>query len=292
MPELPEVETVRRGLVANVVGRRIERVEVGRDRTVRRTSPQAVIDGMTGATLTAVGRRGKYLLGELDNGLDVMIHLRMTGQLLVAAHGASPPLHTHVALHFARSADGGDREPGQLWFVDPRTFGEVVVFHPDDAADVVPELAALGVDPIADQFDRATLAAIVRRRSRLMKQLLLDQHAISGIGNIYADEILHRARIHPTRISSTLPSPTITRLHRTIGDVLRAAIVAGGSTLDDNQYVDLMGQYGSFQDEFLVYGRTGQRCVTCGRGIVRRIVTSGRSTHYCPVCQRLPAPHR
>ena len=288
MPELPEVETVRRGLVDTVVGRHISRVEVGRERTVRRTSPQALIDGMTGTSVIDIDRRGKYLIGHLDNGLDVMLHLRMTGSMLVAAYGAVPPLHTHVVLHFEPTSGGavaGD-EPGQLWFVDPRTFGEMVVFHPDDAADVVPELARLGIDPIADPFDRATLARILRGRSRMMKALLLDQHVIAGIGNIYADEILHRAKIHPDRLSSDLPSRTITRLHAAIGDVLNAAIVAGGSTLGDNQYVDLMGRYGSFQDDHRVYGRAGQRCMTCGRGIIQRTLTHGRSTHYCPFCQR------
>ena len=296
MPELPEVETVRRGLVAHVVGRRIAGVEVGRERTVRRTSPRALIDGLSGATLTTVDRRGKYLVGRLDTGRNVMIHLRMTGQLLIAVDGAQPPPHTHVVIHFDAPSDGpanapaaGEATADQLWFVDSRTFGEVVVFHPDDAADLVPELAALGIDPIADPFTRATLAGIVRGRRRAMKPLLLDQHVIAGIGNIYADEILHRARIHPARVSSTLPSATITRLHRTIGEVLEAAIVAGGSTLDDNRYVDLMGGFGSYQDDHLVYGRAGQRCVTCGRGIIRRVVTGGRSTHYCPVCQRPPA---
>ena len=151
MPELPEVETVRRGLQAQVVGRRITQVEVGRERTVRRTSRRAVIDGLTGATITAVNRRGKYLLCPLDTGDEVMMHLRMSGRLLVAAAGTERPPHTHVVMHLA------GRPAQELWFVDPRTFGEVVVFDPANLAVELPELARLGVDPIADGLTRVSL---------------------------------------------------------------------------------------------------------------------------------------
>ncbi|MSV81354.1 MAG: hypothetical protein F2868_11835, partial [Actinobacteria bacterium] len=181
MPELPEVETVRRGLQAQVAGRRIERVEVGRERTVRRTSKQALIDGLTGATILSVERRGKYLLCPLDTGDELMMHLRMSGRLLVAAAGEERPPHTHVVMHLSG-------EPAQeLWFIDPRTFGEVVVFDPTHVAQQMPELAKMGVDPIADGLSRAQLAALLRSRSRQVKALLLDQHVIAGIGNIYCD---------------------------------------------------------------------------------------------------------
>ena len=193
MPELPEVETVRRGLADRVVGRRIDRVEVGRPRTVRRTSATEVIDGLTGASMIAADRRGKYLLCPLDTGDTVMFHLRMSGQLLLAADGAPRPAHTHVALSLA----GPDRE--QLLFVDPRTFGEVVVFDPDHVEVELPELARLGVDPLADGLGVDALGALVGGRRTALKPLLLDQHVIAGIGNIYADEILHAARLHPTR---------------------------------------------------------------------------------------------
>ena len=179
MPELPEVETVRRGLEVQVMGRRITRVEVGRERSVRRTSRQAVIDGLTGATILAVNRRGKYLLCPLDTGDELMMHLRMSGRLLVANAGAERPPHTHVVMHLAG-------EPAQeLWFVDPRTFGEVVVFDPANVAVELPELAKMGIDPIADGLSRAQFAAVLRSRSRQIKALLLDQHVIAGIGNIY-----------------------------------------------------------------------------------------------------------
>lgn len=283
MPELPEVETVRRGLSARVVGRRIDRVEIGRERTVRRTSARAVIDGLTGATILDAQRRGKYLLLPLDTGDTAMIHLRMSGQLLIAPAGADRPAHTHVVASLPAHRTAPAEE---LWFVDPRTFGEVVVFDPDHAAVEVPELVRLGVDPLADGLDPAALAGLLAGRRTRMKPLLLDQHVIAGIGNIYADEILHAARIHPDREARSLTRRQIQALHASMHRILEDSVRAGGSTLGDRQYVDLMGSGGSYQDDHRVYGRAGQRCVSCGRGIVRRTIAAGRSTHHCPWCQR------
>lgn len=280
MPELPEVETVRRGLDARLVGRTIRSVEVGRERTVRRTSREAVIDGLTGATVIDTRRRGKYLLLGLDTGDDVMIHLRMSGRVLVHPAGVPRPPHTHVAALL----DGDPAE--ELRFVDPRTFGEVVVFDPANAAAEVPDLARLGVDPVTDGLSRATLARIVRSRARALKALLLDQHVVAGIGNIYCDEILHAARLRPERISNTLTGHEITRLHREMHRVLTEAIELGGSTLADTQYVDVEGNGGQFQLHHRVYDRGGQRCLTCGRADVVRVPWGGRSTHFCPRCQR------
>jgi len=278
MPELPEVETVRRGLQRHLVGRRIERVEVGRERTVRRTSREALIDGLSGTVVAAADRRGKYLLLPLDSGDTAMVHLRMSGQVLLAPAGADRPAHTHVVMHL----DDGQ----EAWFVDPRTFGEVVVFDPDRVDVELPELARLGVDPIAEPFDVAVLRRAFGTTSRALKPLLLDQHVVAGIGNIYADEILHRARLRPDRPASSLDGRRRARLAQAIVDVLTEAIDAGGSTLGDAQYVDLMGESGTYQDDHRVYGRGGERCVTCGRGWIRRSVTGGRGTHWCPICQR------
>ena len=278
MPELPEVETVRRGLEQHLVGRRIDRVEVGRERTVRRTSREAVIDGLSGTIVEAAERRGKYLLLPLDSGDTAMIHLRMSGQVLLAPALAVRPPHTHVVLHL----DDGH----EAWFVDPRTFGEVVVFDPDRVEVEVPELARLGIDPIAELFDASTLRRAFGTTSRALKPLLLDQHVVAGIGNIYADEVLHRARLRPDRPASSLDARRRRVLAQAIVDVLTEAIVAGGSTLGDAQYVDLMGEGGSYQEDHRVYGRGGERCVTCGRGWIRRSVTGGRGTHWCPICQR------
>ena len=279
MPELPEVETVRRGLQAQVLGRRITAVEVGRERSVRRTSRQAVIDGLTGATITAVNRRGKYLLCPLDTGDELMVHLRMSGRLLVAAAGTARPPHTHVVMHLAG-------EPAQeLWFVDPRTFGEVVVFDPSNAAIEMPELARMGIDPIADGLSRAQFAALLRARSRQIKALLLDQHVIAGIGNIYCDEALHLAGVRWDRPSDLVSAREITKLHAAIMKVLGEAIEAGGSTLADTQYVGIDGESGWFQLSHRVYDRAGQRCLTCGKANVVKVSVAGRGTHYCPRCQ-------
>lgn len=278
MPELPEVETVRRGLERHLVGRRITQVEVGRERVVRRTSREELIAGLIDTTVIAADRRGKYLLCRLDSGESMMIHLRMSGQVLLAEGGTPRPPHTHVVMHL----DDGR----EAWFVDPRTFGEVVVFDPAHITEQLPGVAALGVDPIADEFPRAELRRIVRSTSRALKPLLLDQHVIAGIGNIYADEVLHRARLRPHRAANSIDAAATWRLHAAIVDILSASIAAGGSTLGDAQYVDLMGQSGSYQDDHRVYGRTGERCSTCGRGWIRRTISGGRSTHFCPVCQR------
>ena len=278
MPELPEVETVRRGLERHLVGRRIERVDVGRERSVRRTSRGAVIAGLTNTVVEAADRRGKYLLLPLDSGDTAMIHLRMSGQVLLAPAGTPRPPHTHVVLHL----DDGH----EAWFVDPRTFGEVVVFDPDHVDAELPELARLGADPIAQPFDVGVLRRAFGTTSRALKPLLLDQHVVAGIGNIYADEILHRSRLRPDRPASSLDRRRLVTLQRSIVEVLTEAIDAGGSTLGDAQYVDLMGEVGSYQDDHRVYGRGGERCLTCGRGWIRRSVTGGRGTHWCPICQR------
>lgn len=278
MPELPEVETVRRGLATRVVGRRIERVDIGRERSVRRTSAAQVTAGLTGATIVATNRRGKYLLLPLDTGDEVMVHLRMSGQLLVASSKTDRPRHTHVAM----ALDDGN----ELRFVDPRTFGEVVVFDPTNVAVELPELAQLGIDPITDGLTLGELRAIVRGRQRQLKALLLDQHVFAGIGNIYGDEILHRARLRPDRRSNTLSTVAERRLHEVIHHVLNDAIEAGGSTLADDQYVDLDGSAGSYQHEHRVYGRAGARCVTCGVGWIRATTIAQRTSCYCPRCQR------
>lgn len=280
MPELPEVETVRRGLEKRFVGRAITSVRVGRERTVRRTSAAELATRLEGTTAVAAERRGKYLFCPLDSGDVLMVHLRMSGQLLVESAGDPERPHTHVALGI-----GGGEE---LRFVDPRTFGEVVAYDPVDAARVVPEVARLGRDPIVDGIDVTWLRAVMRSTRRGTKSLLLDQSVIAGIGNIYADEILHRARIHPERPASTVGRERVADLAANLMSVLTAAIEAGGSTLGDAQYVDLMGESGEFQESHRVYGRAGERCASCGRGRIASRTVAGRTTCWCPVCQRGP----
>ena len=278
MPELPEVETVRRGLEQRFVGRRITQVEVGRERSVRRTSREEVIARLTGVQALQAQRRGKYLLCPLSSGDSVMIHLRMSGQVLIDAVGTIRPPHSHVVM----TLDDGN----ELRFVDPRTFGEVVVFDPADAAEVVPELVNLGLDPIVDGLTLPELRNILRSTSRAVKATLLDQHLIAGIGNIYGDEILHRAGVHPKRAARDVGSAQSARIHVALHDILRDAIDQGGSTLGDAQYVDLDGDSGRFQDQHRVYARAGSRCLTCGKGTITSAPVGGRTTSWCKVCQR------
>jgi len=282
VPELPEVETVRRGLESHVVGRVIESVEIGRERSVRRVGRETVAHLLTGARVLDARRRGKYLLCSLDTDGEravMMVHLRMSGRLLLAPVGEPRPAHAHVVLRLSGAHE-------ELRFVDPRTFGEVVVCEASRIDGVIPEIGRLGPDPIVDPFDPGILASRLARRRIPIKGALLDQGVVAGIGNIYADEILHRARIKWDRTASQLSRPTVARLAGTITEVLRAAIDAGGSTLEDTQYVDMEGEKGSFQDFHRVYGRAGQPCLTCGKAVIRRTVSAGRSTVWCPVCQR------
>ena len=282
MPELPEVETVRRGLQERVVGRKILDVQIGRERSVRRVGREAVINGLTGTTMTCARRRGKYLLCDLDTGDQVMIHLRMSGRVLIEEIGTPRPAHTHVVLQLAPLNGRVD----EMWFVDPRTFGEVVVFDPEFQDQVLPELSKLGPDPIVDEFDAETLSQRLNGRRGALKTLLLNQHVICGVGNIYADEVLHRCGLRWNRTPDSLSTRKIRQLAHVIHEVLSEAIEAGGSTLDDTQYVDIEGRTGSFQEMHRVYGREGQMCLTCGKTPIRRVMVAGRSTCFCRRCQK------
>jgi formamidopyrimidine-DNA glycosylase len=278
MPELPEVETVRRGLAGTVLERTVVDVTATGARTVRRTSASSLAAGLTGRTIVDAGRRGKYLLLGLDSGSLLLVHLRMSGQLLLVDGSAPTAKHTHVVL----TLDDGR----ELRFVDPRTFGEVVVVDPTQLDVEAPDLATLGPDALdLVAGPPAAVHRLLLARRRQLKALLTDQHAIAGLGNIYTDEILHAARLAPTRVSSSVSRAEARRLHAALGDVLGAAIEARGSSLGDAQYVDLWGQGGGYQAQHRVYGRAGQRCTRC-RGTIERVVWSGRSTSWCPGCQR------
>lgn len=287
MPELPEVETVRRGLAEQFVGRRIDDVEVGRERVVRRTSREELTARLMGHRALDARRRGKYLLFPLDSGDMLMIHLRMSGQVLVASPDRIRPPHCHVVLTLGdRLGSRSSLPPAELRFVDPRTFGEVVAFDPEESPSQLPELDRLGVDPIADDLSIEKLREILMASRRPMKSLLLDQRLIAGIGNIYADEILHRARIHPLRSSATLDEHQAFRLLEAITDILTTAVDMGGSTLRDARYVDVHGSGGGYQDLHRVYGRSGELCLSCGRSRVKSTRIAGRTSCWCPRCQR------
>ncbi len=279
MPELPEVETVRRDLEAVLVGRRVTGVRVTGARTVRRPMATALAQGLPGRLVVAVGRRGKYLVGELDDGALVVVHLRMSGQLRYGPATEPTLAHTHVVVVL----DGGD----ELRFVDPRTFGEVFITRPERLEREVPDLIALGPDALTDLASGPDVAQALGGRRRQLKALLTDQRVVAGIGNIYADEILHRAGLHPERRADSLRRTDFVRLQAAMVAVLSEAIEHRGSSLSDEQYVDLAGRPGGFQVRHRVHARAGQPCPTCGTAIVRGR-SAGRSTYWCPRCQRRP----
>lgn len=280
MPELPEVETVVRDLRPLLVGRAITAVTVGKQK-LRRPWVKKWGGYFTGKKVTEIRRRGKYILillsgggkGVLGDGVEgvLVVHLGMTGQFTVNA--ATDPLPTHTHLVF----DLSDRK--HLRFRDPRRFGQVL-WYPDLAAVEVCVTDKLGPEPFdipAEQFE-----ADVRGSKRTLKAILLDQSVVAGVGNIYADEALFRAGLHPERRGETLSLAECDRLRMAIETVIARAIAGRGSTIRD--YIGGSGLRGQFQNEHAVYGRTGEACVTCGRGI-ERVVVGGRSSHFCPKCQ-------
>jgi formamidopyrimidine-DNA glycosylase len=275
MPELPEVETVRRGLAREILDRGIADVTVTGARSVRRHSP-ARLSTLVGDRFTAIDRYGKYLVARTANGADLVIHLRMSGQLRL--HSRQDPLapHTHVRIGL------DDRE---VRFVDPRTFGELFLADESDASGRPTELAALGPDALDAPFDGPGLRRLFARRHTALKAVLLDQRAIAGIGNIYADEVCFDAGVRPGRPANAVSAVGAARIAVSIGTVLEAAVRAGGSTLRDARYRGVRGESGGFQDHHAVYARSGEPCVACGTPI-RGIRIVGRSAHFCPKCQR------
>jgi formamidopyrimidine-DNA glycosylase len=276
MPELPEVETLRRGLDREVVGKRVKTVQVSGTRTVRRQPKKLFISKLEGAKITSVDRRGKYLVFKLDTGELLVVHLGMSGQLLRAQAREQAPKHTHVVLTFTQG--------GQLRFVDPRTFGELFITAPDELTKEIPELAALGMDPVDEPIPWVKFREMLLSRTTKLKPLLMDQSFVAGLGNIYSDEILWEAGLRHDRTPQSLSTMEIRRLYRAIVEVLHEAVKHRGSTLGDQQYVDLHGRPGEFQALHQVYDREGLACRRCRTTIVREKLGS-RSTFYCPNCQ-------
>ena len=271
MPELPEVEYVARQLRDSLIGRRIERAEVLWARTVEPAEPDEFAQRVAGRTVRGVGRRGKYLLLELDEGLSLAIHRRMSGNLIFAPRGAQRP---YVRVRFALD-DGRD-----LLYTDPRKFGRVTLL---ESGGQTAGMAALGPEPLAAEFTPAVLAARLAGRRRAIKALLLDQTAVAGLGNIYADEALFRARIHPLRPASSLTPAEIRRLHEGIRGALETGLAHGGTTF--GRYRDVNDEAGRNLEHVAVYQRTGQLCPRCGRARIERITVAQRGTHFCPHCQ-------
>ncbi|HZT68077.1 MAG TPA: bifunctional DNA-formamidopyrimidine glycosylase/DNA-(apurinic or apyrimidinic site) lyase [Acidimicrobiales bacterium] len=278
MPELPEAETVRRGLQAEVSGRRVVSAAATGIRSVRRhADPGEVGRRLAGHRVVGTRRRGKYIVAVLDSDQALVIHLGMSGQLVLLAPEDEPPRHTHVTLEL------DDRR--RLLFVDPRTFGELFVTAPPAPGAELAELAHLGFDPLEDRVGPAEFARRLSGRRVGLKALLMDQRFVAGIGNIYSDEILFAAGLRHDRTSDGLTEPEARSLHRAMVTTLRRAVEHRGSSLADAQYRDIYGVPGAFQLRHRVYGRAGLPCRRCG-GPVQRLRWSGRSTFFCPNCQR------
>jgi formamidopyrimidine-DNA glycosylase len=283
MPELPEVETVRRGLLPVLEGAVITRAEVNRP-DLRWPLPERMAERLTGKRVTSLRRRSKYLLADLDSGETLLVHLGMSGRMLISGaqlgtfyhdHPA-PQKHDHVVLHM----DGGTR----ITFNDARRFGAMDLMPTDRAQDHM-LLKDLGPEPFGNDFNEPYLAGRLKGRKTPIKSALLDQRIVAGLGNIYVAETLFRARISPLRLAGDLKEPQAHALVPIIREVLSEAIEAGGSSLRDFRQAN--GELGYFSKHFQVYDREGDPCETPGcQGMITRTVQSGRSSFWCPSCQR------
>jgi formamidopyrimidine-DNA glycosylase len=296
VPELPEVEVTRRGLTPLLVGRRVSEIETTRRSRFFMTDPRKLRRRLAGRRIEVLVRQGKYLLAVLDDGASLVLHLGMTGQLLAAGapsprllrrsapphpglaaeppgapHGFAPDQHTHLRLRFE---DGGP----EVLFRDVRKFGRVKLLEPGEPLE---RLERLGPDAL--EVTGSLLWDASRRRRLAVKCLLLDQAVLAGVGNIYADEALFRAGVRPARRAGRLSRKECDALADAIRLVLARGIETGGSSVDD--FVQPDGSDGAFQEEHLVYQRDGEPCLRCGREL-KRVVLGGRSSHYCPGCQR------
>ncbi|MBE9607383.1 bifunctional DNA-formamidopyrimidine glycosylase/DNA-(apurinic or apyrimidinic site) lyase [Acetobacteraceae bacterium H6797] len=277
MPELPEVETVMRGLAKVLDGQQIHQAAVNRE-GLRWAFPPGLAQRLTGARVSGFRRRAKYMLMRLEGGDSVLIHLGMSGRMIITPAGMNtpPPKHEHLVM-----VTGGGQRVG---FVDPRRFGAVDLMRTEEE-DRHKLLAGLGPEPLDEAFDAKVLGAALAGKKTPIKAALLDQRIVAGLGNIYVSEALFRAGISPTRLAGAISGPGVKRLVEAIKEVLNQAINHGGSTLRD--YVQADGEIGGFQDLFLVYDREGEPCPRCGaKSSISRIVQAGRSTFFCARCQK------
>ena len=274
MPELPEVETIVADLRPHLVGRTITRCELSFPAIVRHPEPEAFVDSVVGMRIESVGRRSKYILVGLGGDLLLVVHLGMTGQLRLVDPAAPLEKHTHAVFFL----DHGR----QLRYRDPRRFGRLLL-GTEQALVAAKKMPRLGPEPIDPEFAAEELYRRLRKRRTALKAVLLDQAAIAGVGNIYADESLHRARLRPDRVASTVSKKSAQRLHESLRSSLQTAIENRGSSVDT--YRDAWGEIGGQQEKLLVYGRAGEPCFTCGRPL-SMIRIAGRSTVFCRRCQR------
>ncbi len=277
MPELPEVETIRGALAPHVEGRVLRRLEIADARWSRPLAPSALVAAFQGRRVEALGRRGKYLVLELEGDAFLIMHLRMTGTLLLDP--PEPPTHTRVRF---------DLDDHELLFVDPRRFGTGELALGSAARDAF-FAARLGLEPFDPSFTGGHLRALARGSRAPVKAFLLDQKRIAGVGNIYADEALFRARIHPLRPVGSIARAQLDALRDAVVEALEAGIAAKGATIDD--FRDPYGVQGSFQDQFLVHLREGRPCSRCATPVIK-LRAAGRGTYVCPRCQKAPRPRR
>ncbi len=271
MPELPEVETIVRGLREKLTGWEFSRIEI-RTAKCLQGDPGEFCGRLRGRKILGFGRRGKNIIFHLSGGVALLVHLRMTGQLDLVPPQTVPGAHTHAFFSFRNHLD-------RLRFQDTRRFGRIWLEEKGSGGELV-SLRRLGPEPL--EISEREFTRRIRAKKRLIKPLLLDQGFLAGVGNIYADESLHRARIHPRRNSAQLSGQEIRRLYRALKGVLQAAILAGGTSV--RNYVDATGSKGGYQTLLRVYQREGEACRNCGGTLVRDWVGS-RSTFYCPGCQ-------
>lgn len=274
MPELPEVETVKRTLQQKLAGLKFTDVQILLPKIVRIPDPDEFRKIIAGKKITRIGRRGKYLQVFLSGAYTLVVHLRMTGRLVYRENGEPLPKYTHAVF----SMDNGAR----LIFADMRQFGQMWLV-PAASLDYLAGYKNLGIEPLDDLFTRDYLKKQLRRRHARIKPLLLDQTFIAGLGNIYADEVLHRARINPERLATTLTPREIARLYNAIRDVLQEGIENRGTSV--RNFVDGNGKAGNHQEHLRVYGQEDKPCPCCGETIVRKKI-GGRSSYYCPSCQK------
>jgi formamidopyrimidine-DNA glycosylase len=278
--ELPEVEVVRRDLERDVVGRRVAAVEVRRMKNTKRVirrhkTPKEFRDRLVGHKVTRAERKGKYILLHLDDSNVLVVHFGMTGRFLRGNKRLALDNHSHVIVTFQT---GGD-----VRFVDPRTFGEMFVTAADDLGKVK-ELSHLAIDPLESMFTWQQFSGALANRASKLKPLLMDQQFVSGLGNIYSDEVLFAAGLRHDRASDELSAQEVRRLYRAIQETVQEAIRFRGTTLADEAYVDLYGKPGEYQSELKVYGRRGEPCRRC-RTPIEVVKYSGRNSYFCPQCQ-------
>jgi formamidopyrimidine-DNA glycosylase len=278
--ELPEVEVMRRDLEKEVVGKRIKDADVRPHRNAmriirRHARRKEFSDRLAGKKITKVDRKGKYLLLSLENGEVLVVHFGMSGQLVRGTKRQALPTHTHVVIEFVQ---GGD-----LRYIDPRTFGEMFVSAADELGKIK-ELDHIAIDPLEDTFTWQEFSIELARRAAKLKPLLMDQRFVSGLGNIYSDEVLFAAGLRHDRMSDSLSAQEVRRLYRAMREVLQDAVRYRGTTLDDEAYVDLFGKPGEYQNELKVYGRRGLACRRC-RTPIASVKANGRTSYFCPQCQ-------